>query len=78
MTENEMVVWHLRLDGHEFEEVLGVGDGQEGLVCCSPWVAESDMSERLNNKNGMNTSGWGTRECHRRMGLLTTQEPCGV
>ena len=33
MTENEMVVWHLRLDGHEFEEASGVGDGQGSLVC---------------------------------------------
>ena len=37
MTENEMVGWHHRLNGHEFEQALGVGDGQEGLVCCSPW-----------------------------------------
>ena len=35
--EDEMVGWHHRLDGHEFEQVLGAGDGQEGLVCCSPW-----------------------------------------
>ena len=45
-TENEMVGWHHRLDGHEFEQVLGVGDGQGGLACCSPWVQkESDMTE---------------------------------
>ena len=35
MTEGEMVAWHHRLDGHEFEQALGVGDGQGGLVCCS-------------------------------------------
>jgi len=35
-TENEMIGWHHRLDGHEFEQALGVGDGQEGLACCSP------------------------------------------
>ena len=34
---DEMVGWHLRLNGHEFEWTLGVGDGQGGLVCCSPW-----------------------------------------
>ena len=34
-TEDEMVGWHHRLDGHEFEQALGVGDGQESLVCCS-------------------------------------------
>ena len=37
MTEDEMVGWHHRLDGHEFEQVPGVGDGQGGLACCSPW-----------------------------------------
>ena len=36
-TEDEMVGWHHLLDGHEFEEALGVGDGQGGLACCSPW-----------------------------------------
>ena len=46
MTEDEMVGWYLRLDGHEFEQVLGVGDGQENLVCCSPWGhKESDTIE---------------------------------
>ena len=37
MTEDEMVGWHHRLDGYEFEQALGVGDGQGSLVCCSPW-----------------------------------------
>ena len=37
-TEDEMVGWHHRLDGHEFEQTPGVGDGQGGLACCSPWV----------------------------------------
>ena len=36
-TEDEMVGWHHRLDGHEFEQALGVGDGQGSPVCCSPW-----------------------------------------
>ena len=36
MTDGEMVGWHHGLDGHEFEQVSGVGDGQESLVCCSP------------------------------------------
>jgi len=48
-TEDEMIGWHHWLDGHEFEQVLGAGDGQESLVCCSPWGhKESDMTERLN------------------------------
>ena len=37
MTEDELVGWHHRLDGHEFEQALGIGDGQGSLVCCSPW-----------------------------------------
>ena len=35
--QDEMVRWHHQLDGHEFEQVLGVGDGQGSLACCSPW-----------------------------------------
>ena len=38
MTEDEMVGWHHWLDGHEFEQALGVGDGQGSMVCYSPWV----------------------------------------
>ena len=37
MTEDEMVGWHHWLYGHEFEQAPGVGDGQESLMCCSPW-----------------------------------------
>ena len=37
MTEDEVVGSHHQLDGHEFEQVPGVGDGQGSLVCCSPW-----------------------------------------
>ena len=52
MTEDEMLGWHHQLDGHEFEEALIDGEGQGGLVCCSPWgCKESDTTERLNNKN---------------------------
>ena len=48
-TEDEMVGWYHQLDGHEFEQALGIGDGQESLVCCSPWgLKESDMTEQLN------------------------------
>ena len=49
MTEDEMVGWHHRLDGHESEQAPGVGDGQGGLASCSSWVhKESDMTEQLN------------------------------
>ena len=48
MTEDEIVGWHHQLDGHEFEQALGVHDGQGSLVCCSPWGhKESDTTEQL-------------------------------
>ena len=50
-----MVGRHHRLDGPEFEEAPGVGDGQGSLVCCGPWGRrESDTTERLNSE----ASGW--------------------
>ena len=49
MTEVEMVGWHPRLNGHEFKQALGVGDGQRSLACCSPCdCKELDMIELLN------------------------------
>ena len=49
LTEDEMFGWHHRLDGHEFEWTLRVGDGQGGLACCSPWGhKELDTAEQLN------------------------------
>ena len=37
VTEDEMVGWHHRLNGHKFEQILGDGEGQGSLACCSPW-----------------------------------------
>ena len=49
MTENEMVGWHHQFNGNEFEQALGVSDGQGSLMCCSPWGhKELDMTEQLN------------------------------
>ena len=48
-TEDEMVGWRHRLDGHEFEQALGVGDGQGSLANCGPWGREESLTiERLN------------------------------
>ena len=48
-TEDEMVGWHEKFNGHEFEQGPGVSDGQGSLVCCSPWGCKvSDSNERLN------------------------------
>ena len=58
-TEDETVGWHHQLNGHEFEQGLGDGDGQGSLACCSPLdCKESDMTERLNNKCHF-TEPWG-------------------
>ena len=49
MTEDETVGWHHQNTGHGFGWTLGVGDGQEGLVCCGSWGRkESDVTEGLN------------------------------
>ena len=49
MTEDEMVGWHHRLNGHEFEKALGAGNVQGSLVCCSPWgCIELDTTEQMN------------------------------
>ena len=53
MTEDEMVRWHHWLNGREFEQALGVGDGQGSLACCSPWgCKKSDKTEQLNWTGG--------------------------
>ena len=49
MTEEEMVEWHHRPNGHEFEQALGADDGQGGLACCDSWSHKQlDTTEQLN------------------------------
>ena len=51
MTEDEVVGWHHRLNGHKFEKTPGDSEGQGSLMCCSPWDhKESNMTEQLNNE----------------------------
>ena len=51
-TEDEMVGWHHRLNGHKFEQALGASDRQGSLTCCSPWGRKQlDMTKWLNNKD---------------------------
>ena len=58
-TEDKMVGWHCQLNGHEFEQAPGDGDGQGSLECCSPWGhKQSDTTEWLNN----NKSETGVRK----------------
>jgi len=52
MTEEEMVGWHHRFHGHEFEQALGDGEGQGSLAYCNLWgCKESEMTEQLENNN---------------------------
>ena len=52
MTEDEMVGWHHRLSGHEFEQNLGDSEGQGSLMSCTPWGHKQlDTTEQLNNSN---------------------------
>ena len=59
MTEDEMVGWHHRLHGHEFEQTTGDGEGQGNLACFSPGGhKESDMMGQLNNKDYGQSEGY--------------------
>ena len=63
VTEDEMFRWHLQLNGYEFEQALGNGEGQGSLVCCSPWgCKQADTTEQLNRGNNLPVSD-GTG-CH--------------
>ena len=62
-TEDEIVGWHHRLNGHEFESTLGVGDGQGGLACYNPWVAKSwTWLSNWTELNWVTIYLWATRE----------------
>ena len=63
MTEDEMVGWHHRLNGHEFEQAPGDGERQGSLACRSPWGhRELDMTELLNK--GPSSQGYGFTSGH--------------
>jgi len=52
-----MVGCHHRLNGREFEQTLGEGEGQGSLVCCSPWGHKELDTTELNNSNDVNAKG---------------------
>ena len=56
MTEDVMVGWHHRLDGHEFGWTPGVGGGQGGLACCSSWGGVAKSQTRLSNSTELNVN----------------------
>ena len=63
--EDEMVGGHHCLNGHEFEQALGDGEGQGSLACCCPWARkESDMSEWLNTT-------WSSQDDHELINEIT-------
>jgi len=77
MTEDEMVGWHHQLDGHEFEQALGVGDGQGSLVCCSPWGGkESDRTEHLNWTYLFYLFAHSPKLSHCIISFLRVEGPC--
>jgi len=51
VTDDEMVGWHRRLNGHEFEQTPGDSEGQGSLVCCSPWGHKESDTTELNCKS---------------------------
>ena len=71
MTDDNMVGWHHRLNGHESEQDLGDGEGQGGLECCSPWgCKESDMTEWLNNNNNKRKISMNLSEFIRKSSVI--------
>ena len=75
MTENEMVGWHHRLNGHEFGWTLGVGDGQGDLAYCGSWgCKELDMTEQLNWQTG-HLAGVHASYILKRRGVLKAAGP---
>ena len=79
-TEAEMVGWHHQLDGHEFEQTPGDGEGQGGLVCCRPWgCKESDTTEWLNNdtaNRGQGKAGQLSDSIRSSSGLPNNPSSC--
>ena len=67
-TTNETVGWHHQLNGHEFEQAPGVGDGQGGLACCTPWgLKELDTTERLNWTELKKMKSWRRTEKNEKL-----------
>ena len=72
MTEDEMVEWHHRFNGHGLGQTLGDGEGQGSLVCYSPWDhKEWDMTWQLNNNSNAKTE-LGARTVNRDHGNLVS------
>ena len=65
VTEDEMLREHYRLNGHAFKQSPGDGEGQKGLVCCSPWgCKEVDMTQRLNSHSHLSSQCFPLHPIH--------------
>ena len=69
--EDEMAGWHYRLDGHEFEQAPGVGDGQRSLECCSPWG-----SQRVGHEWATELTDWRENRQGNKMNRKKTTKRC--
>ena len=77
MTEDETVGWHHRLDGHEFEQALGDGEGQGSMVCCSSWgckdwVTEQQCQSQIGVSAGEYHSCRGSHLLNQQLDKLTS------
>ena len=73
MTEDEIVGWQHPLDGHEFKQAPGVGDGQGSLACYSPWGhKELDTTEQLNQTEEAEKKKWQDRHDVRNQTVVET------
>ena len=66
MTKYESVGWHHRLDGPEFEQTPGVGDGQGRLACYSPWCVHKDVDTKEMQKSKMAAWGGLKNSCEKK------------
>ena len=75
MTEGEMVGRHHRLNGHEFEQAPGVGDGQGGPACCGPWGGKQQDTTQRPNDNNKKTDGRHAIRAGRRPQVSRLHSP---
>ena len=78
MTEDEMVGWHHQLDGHEFEQALGDGEGQGSLACCSPLGHRVRHTEQMNSKSDKNDRAVNRVSFTGRQSVQLFRVPCSV
>ena len=84
MRVDNMDGWHRGFNGLEFQQALGVGDGQGILVCCSPWgCTQSDTTEQMkgtdcNRENALNTSSYRVSKWNRKRFFINMEDREGA